>query len=79
MLRWLIAILFLANLLAFALASGMLGALPSSGAREPNHLNRQVNPESLRVRPVSAADSVDQAMLGGPVPMAAAPTAPAVQ
>ena len=42
MLRWLIAILFLANLVALALASGMAGPLPASGPREPHHLERQV-------------------------------------
>ncbi len=75
MLRWLIAIFFLANLLAFGLASGVLGALPSSGAREPSHLNRQVHPEWLKARPVSAAEAGDQAVVGQPQPAPAVATA----
>jgi hypothetical protein len=68
MLRWLIAILVLANLLAFVLASGVLGALPASGEREPSHLNRQIHPDWLTVQPVASADATDQAVVGGPVP-----------
>lgn len=68
MLRWLIVILLLANLVAFALASGMLGALPASGAREPDHLNHQVHPEWLKTRPLSAAEAADQAVVGQPAP-----------
>lgn len=68
MLRWLIVILFLANALAFGLASGMLGPLPSSGPREPNHLNRQVHPEWLQVHPITAADAGEQAIVGTPAP-----------
>lgn len=66
MLRWLVAILFLANLLAFALASGRLGALPASGEREPSLLNRQIHPEWLNAKPVSTADAADQAVVGSP-------------
>jgi hypothetical protein len=66
MLRWLCAILFLANLLAFALASGLLGGLPASGELEPSHLNRQIHPEQLITKPVSTADATDQAVVGGP-------------
>ena len=69
MLRWLVAILFLANLLAFVLASGLLGALPASGEREPSHLNRQIHPDWLTVQPVSTADATDQAVVGGPAPV----------
>jgi hypothetical protein len=68
MLRWLIAILVLANLVAFGLASGMLGPLPASGPREPNHLNRQVHPEWLKTRPISAAEANDQAIVGKAAP-----------
>ncbi|WP_133649972.1 hypothetical protein [Paraburkholderia flava] len=68
MLRWLIAILFLANMLAFVAMRGVFGPLPSAGAREPNHLNRQIRPETLQVRPLSAADAADQAVVGGPAP-----------
>lgn len=69
MLRWLIAILVLANLLAFVLASGLLGALPASGEREPSHLNRQIHPDWLTVTPIAAADATDQAVVGGPAPV----------
>lgn len=79
MLRWLIAILVLANVLAFALASGMLGPLPSSGPREPNHLNRQIHPEWLKVRPLSAAEANDQAIVGKAAPTPAVATAPLTQ
>lgn len=68
MLRWLIAILFLANLLALGLASGVLGPLPSSGPREPGHLNRQVQPEALKVQPIAPADAGEQAVVGQPQP-----------
>lgn len=68
MLRWLIVILFLANAVAFALASGMFGPLPASGQREPNHLNRQVHPEWLKAKPISAADAAEQAIVGRPAP-----------
>ncbi|TKC89527.1 hypothetical protein FAZ69_11405 [Trinickia terrae] len=70
MLRWLVAILFLANLLAFALASGLFGVLPASGEREPSHLNRQLHPDWLTVKPISAADAADQPVVGGPAPVA---------
>jgi hypothetical protein len=76
MLRWLIAILVLANMLAFALASGMLGPLPSSGPREPNHLNRQVHPEWLKTRPISSAEAGEQAIVGAPTIQPAVAAAP---
>jgi hypothetical protein len=79
MLRWLIAILVLANLIAFGLASGMLGALPASGPREPNHLNRQVHPEWLKTRPISAAEANDQAIVGNAAPTPAVTAAPLAQ
>jgi hypothetical protein len=66
MLRWLIAILFLANLLAFATLRGIFGPLPYAGAREPGHLNRQIHPDTLRVQAVSEA--ADLAVVGGPAP-----------
>ncbi len=70
MLRWLIAILFLANMLAFVALRGVFGPLPSAGPREPNHVNRQIHPEWLKVRPMSAADAADQAVVGAPAPAA---------
>ncbi|WP_122153240.1 hypothetical protein [Paraburkholderia sp.] len=68
MLRWLIAILFLANLVAFATVRGAFGPIPLAGARESNHLNRQLHPELLKVQPVSAAEAADLAVVGGPAP-----------
>lgn len=79
MLRWLIAILVVADLVAFALASGMLGPLPASGPREPNHLNRQIHPEWLQVRPLSAAEANDQAIVGKAAPTPAVATTPLTQ
>lgn len=70
MLRWLIAILFLANMLAFVAVRGVLGPTPTAGAREPNHLNRQLHADWLKVQPVTAAEAADQAVVGGPAPMA---------
>jgi hypothetical protein len=69
MLRWLIAILFLANLVAFALASGALGPPPAAGPRETHHLNNQVHPEWLRVKAISEAESAEQPLIGAPDPM----------
>ncbi|WP_042299362.1 hypothetical protein [Paraburkholderia kururiensis] len=71
MLRWLIAILLLANLLALAAISGAFGPTPASGPREPGHLNREVHPDWLKVRPISPAESADATIVGGPVPMPA--------
>ena len=68
MLRWLIAILFLANLIAFALASGLFGPPPAAGPREPNHLDRQLHPEWLKVKPISEAQAAEQAIVGLPDP-----------
>ena len=76
MLRWLIAILFLANLIAFALASGMLGPLPAAGPREPHHLERQVHPEWLKARPISEAEATEQAVVGQPDPTPKVATVP---
>jgi hypothetical protein len=70
MLRWLIAILFLANMLAFVALRGMFGPLPSAGLREPNHVSRQIHADSLQVRPMTAADAADQAVVGEPAPAA---------
>jgi hypothetical protein len=70
MLRWLIALLVIANLLAFATARGLFGPAPAAGAREPSHMGRQIHPDVLRVQPMSAADAADQAVVGGPAPVA---------
>ncbi|RDU99965.1 hypothetical protein [Trinickia dinghuensis] len=76
MLRWLIAILFLANLIAFGLASGMLGPLPAAGAREAHHLERQVHPEWLKARPISEAQAAEQVIVGQPDPTPTISSAP---
>jgi hypothetical protein len=69
MLRWTIAVLFLANLLAFAAMRGMFGPLPAAGSRESVHLNQQVHPEWLGVRPETADEAADQAVVGAPAPV----------
>jgi hypothetical protein len=70
MLRWLIALLFLANLLAFVAMQGVFGPLPTTVAREPSRLNRQIHPEWLKVEAMTAAEAADQAVVGGPAPEA---------
>ncbi|HDR9202780.1 TPA: hypothetical protein QDB48_004137 [Burkholderia vietnamiensis] len=65
MLRWLIAVLFLANMLAFVAVRGVFGPLPAAGPREPGVLERQVHPEVLRATPL--AQATDQPVIGGPI------------
>jgi len=79
MLRWLLALLFLANLLMFVVVQGVFGPLPSAGGRELQHLDRQVHPELVRVRPISPEEAADQAVVGGPAPAAAVQAAPLTQ
>ena len=67
MLRWLIAFLLVANLVAFAAIYGVFGPTPASGTRETQHLGRQIHPERLIVRPILASESVDVPLIGGPV------------
>ncbi|KVL60677.1 hypothetical protein WT01_10685 [Burkholderia cepacia] len=74
MLRWLIAVLFLANMLAFVVARGVFGPLPSAGPREPGVLSRQVRPDALHVTPL--AQATDQPVVGGPIAPPAVTTAP---
>ncbi|KDB09040.1 hypothetical protein LIG30_0133 [Burkholderia sp. lig30] len=74
MLRWLIAVLFLANMLAFLAARGLFGPSPAAGARDPGLLSRQVMPGSLRVTPL--ARGADQA--AGNTPDAAPASASAL-
>lgn len=76
MLRWLIAILVVADLIAFALASGVFGPLPAAGPREPDHLGRQVHPEWLKTRPISEAQAGEQAIVGLPDPTPSVAAAP---
>ncbi|AET87986.1 hypothetical protein A9R05_00805 [Burkholderia sp. KK1] len=70
MLRWLIALLILANLLMFTVMRGMFGPLPAAGAREPHHLLQQVRPEALATRPLGPDEAFDQPRVGGPAPAA---------
>jgi len=67
MLRWLIAILILANLAALASVLGAFGPIPAAGSRSGDPLNRQVHPERLAVRAIPASESVDVPVVGGPV------------
>ncbi|WP_233799776.1 hypothetical protein [Paraburkholderia sp. HP33-1] len=70
MIRWPIAILIVVNVLAFVALRGAFGPAPIAGGRQPNLLNRQIHPDWLKVQPVSAADTADQAVVGGPAPQA---------
>ncbi|AJY41554.1 hypothetical protein I6G56_03415 [Burkholderia humptydooensis] len=74
MLRWLISILFLANMLAFVVVRGVFGPLPAAGPREPGHALLQVRPDALRVTPLSQA--ADQPIVGGPIVSPTLDTAP---
>ncbi|WP_254220699.1 hypothetical protein [Burkholderia glumae] len=71
MLRWLIAILLVANLVALAAIEGLFGPPPAAGAREPAHLAQQVRPEALRVS--AAAQAAETPVVGGPI------TSPAIE
>lgn len=79
MLRWLLAVLVLANLLMFVVVQGVFGPLPAAGGREPQHLDRQVHPELVRVRPIGPEEAADQPVVGGPAPAAAVQAAPLAQ
>ena len=74
MLRWLIAVLFLANMLAFVVARGVFGPLPAAGPREPGVLARQVRPEARRVTPL--AQAADQPVIGAPIAPPGVPAEP---
>ncbi|MCG5077312.1 hypothetical protein [Paraburkholderia tagetis] len=67
MLRWLIAILILANVLAFGAVRGLFGPAPLTSTSGNKQLNRQIHPEGLTVRPIKASESVDVPVVGGPV------------
>ncbi|KVE26885.1 hypothetical protein WS67_15005 [Burkholderia singularis] len=76
MLRWLLCVLFLANMLAFIVVRGVFGPLPAAGPREPGHARQQVRPDALRVTPLS--QPTDQPIVGGPIttpPLEVAPLA----
>lgn len=65
MLRWLIAILLVANLVALAAIQGLFGPPPAAGAREPWHLTQQVRPQALQTTAV--AQAAEQPVVGGPI------------
>ena len=65
MLRWLIAILLVANLVALAAIQGLFGPPPAAGAREPWHLTQQVRPQALHTTAV--AQAAEQPVVGGPI------------
>ncbi|MGR3909093.1 hypothetical protein Q3A80_18830 [Burkholderia sp. SR8] len=65
MLRWLIAVLFLANMLAFVAVRGVFGPVPAAGPREPGVLSRQVQPAALHAMPLMQA--TDQPVIGAPI------------
>ncbi|MDR3096956.1 MAG: hypothetical protein LBV73_07765 [Paraburkholderia sp.] len=67
MLRWLIALLILANLLAFGAIRGLFGPAPLTDSGSHQQLNRQIHPEGLTVRPIKPSESVDVPVVGGPV------------
>jgi hypothetical protein len=79
MLRWLIPILVLANLLMFAVSSGVFGPLPSAGNREPQHLLQQLHPDWLNTRSLRPDEAADQAVVGGPAPQPPVQAAPLAQ
>ena len=70
MLRWTIAVLFLANLLIFLAMRGVFGPLPVASDREPAHLSEEIHPEWLSMRLETAAEAADQAVVGAPAPTA---------
>jgi hypothetical protein len=72
MLRWWIVILVVANLLVFVAVRGLSGLTPAAGNLEPWHLDGQIHPEILLVRPATPAEINDGAVTGPPV------TAPAI-
>jgi hypothetical protein len=67
MLRWLIAALFVANLVVFAAVRGVFGPTPAAGAREPSHLSQQIQPDRLQVRPLNPAQTAPPPVVGAPV------------
>ena len=82
MLRALLAALIVANLVFFAYARGTLDVfgLRSLGDREPERLDRQVRPQSIRLLPtVPAASAVADATTCLETPVFAATESPAVE
>jgi len=79
MLRWLIVLLLVANLAAFAALYGAFGPSPAAGRRETQHLGRQIHPERLAVRPIPPSASIDIPLVGGPVASPGVQTQPLSQ
>jgi hypothetical protein len=79
MLRWVIALLILANLVAFAAVRGAFGTTPASGLRDSRPLTRQIHPERLTVRAIRPSESIDVPVVGGPVALPAVQAAPLTQ
>jgi len=67
MLRWLLAILILANLAALAAVLGVFGPTPAAGSRTSQPLSQQIHPERLTVRAILPSESIDVPVVGGPV------------
>ncbi|MEX3526282.1 MAG: hypothetical protein VB143_01960 [Burkholderia sp.] len=65
MLRWLIAILLVANPVALTAVQGLFGPPPAAGTREPWHLTQQGRPQALHTTAV--AQAAEQPVVGGPI------------
>lgn len=68
--RALLAALIVANVLFFAYSRGWLDSfgLRSLGDREPERLDRQVRPETIRILPMSAASVPEVATTAASAP-----------
>jgi hypothetical protein len=80
MLRLLVMLLLLANVAFYAWTQGMLDNLVgvrAQGDREPDRLNRQVRPETIRVLPASAVALAAAAAETPPACLEAGPYTPA--
>ncbi|MBL0728654.1 hypothetical protein [Piscinibacter sp. HJYY11] len=80
MLRLLVVALLLANLAFYAWTQGMLDNLTgvrAQGDREPERLNRQVKPETIRVLPASAVVATAAVTEAAPACLEAGPYTPA--
>jgi hypothetical protein len=64
--RWLLALLIVLNAVVFAAVQGAFGPLPFAGPHEFRYVIEQVNADSLQVRPETAQEAADQAVVGTP-------------
>jgi len=72
MLRKVVLLLLLANLVFFAWTQGLLDSLlpfKSTGDREPERLQRQVRPETIRILPPLAASAASAASAAASAPL----------